>query len=142
MVEMLIAMLILAFGLLAGGQMIYVSVASESLARSKWAAAVAAQSRVELLADVFSRDQADVDLTVGNHGPVMVQVANPAANRVLNRFNITWTVSTVPDPRPGKVLLAKQVVVTVTPVDAAGATNLKAFLNKMVAVSAVFSPRN
>jgi len=143
LIETMIAMLVLTFGLLAAGQMIYVSVAAASLARSKGSAAVVAQSKLEELSALFSHNPASADLTDGNHGPETSQIVNPAeGNSVLNRYSITWTVSTVPDPRPNRTLAAKQVVVTVTPVDAADNNNRKAFLNKVVTVSAVFSVRH
>ena len=143
LVEMLIAILILAFGLLTAGQMIYASMASMSLARSKGGAAVVAQNKLQFLSDLYSHNQAAADLTVGNHGPEIVQITNPADNNsVLNRLRVTWTVSNVVDPRAGKVLKALQVIVTVTPINNAGVANGKAFLNKIVTVGSVFSPRN
>jgi prepilin-type N-terminal cleavage/methylation domain-containing protein len=143
LVEMLIAILILAFGLLTAGQMIYASMASMSLARSKGGAAVVAQNKLQFLSDLYSRNQAAADLTLGNHGPEIVQITNPADNNnVLNRLQVAWTVSDVVDPRAGKSLKALQVIVTVTPVNNADVANRKAFLNKIVTVGAVFSPRN
>ena len=141
LIETLIAMLIMTFGLLAAGQMIYVAVGSASLARSKGSAAVVAQDKLEFLAARYSRDKSAADLTEGNHGPERVEILNPAVNNALNRFNVAWVVSTVSDPRAGKVIDARQVVVTVTPINAANAANLKAGFNKVVVVSAIFSPR-
>src|SRR5436309_1438300 len=61
---------------------------------------------------------------------------------IVNRFNVTWTVSQVSDPRAGKVLAARQVRVTVTPAETTGtAANTKSGLNKVVNVTAIFSPR-
>jgi len=143
LIETMIAMVVLTFGLLAAGQMIYVSVAAASLARSKGSAAVVAQSKLEELSALFSNNPASAALTDGNHGPEASQIVNPAeGNSVLNRYSVSWTVSTVPDPRPNRTLAAKQVVVTVTPVDAANNNNRRAFLNKIVTVSAIFSVRN
>jgi type II secretory pathway pseudopilin PulG len=143
LIETMIAMLVVTFGLLAAGQMIYVSVASASLARSKGSAAVVAQSKLEELSALYSSNPAAADLTDGAHGPQQVQIINPANNNsVLNRFSVSWTVNTVPDPRPGWVLTAIQLSVTVTPVDAANNNNRSAFLNKIVTVTAVFSPRH
>ena len=138
--EMLIALLILTFGLLSAGQLMLVAMGSASLARSKGSAAVVAQDRLESLGDLYRRNQAAPELTVGDHAPVQVQVQNPADNTVLNRFNVDWNVSVVPDAR-GKTLNARLVRVTVTPINAAGDVNNRVLLNKVVSVSSIFSPR-
>ncbi len=139
LVETLIAILILSFGLLATGQMMYVAMGSASLSRSKSSAAVVAQNRIDSLADLYRQNPSAADLTVGNHGPQQVQVTNPVDGTVLNRFNVSWTVSNVSDPRAGMVLQARQVAVTVTPVNTAGNTNNRISLNKVVSVTAIFS---
>ncbi len=141
LVEMLIAIVILTFGLLAAGQLLAVAMGSASLARSKGSAATAAQNQLEFLADLYRQNPAAGDLSVGSHGPVQIQVLNPANSRVLNRFNVSWVVATVPDPRAGRTLNAREVTVTVTPINGAGAVNNKAGLNKVVNVSTIFSLR-
>jgi Tfp pilus assembly protein PilV len=142
LVEALIATVIMCFGLLAAGQMIFIAAASGSLARSQDTASVAAQNKLEFLTGVYNRTPDSGDLSNGNHGPEQVQVLNSNANSVLNRFRVSWTVATVTDPRPGKLLKAKQVTVTVVPVDAAGSLNFKARLNKTVTVTAIFGLRS
>ena len=142
LVEMLISLLVLTFGLLAVGQLLYVAMSSASLARSKGAAALAAQDRLDFLADLFRQNPAAADLTNGDHGPVQAEVRNPSdANTILNRFNVTWSVSTVADPRAGKVLSAKTVTVTARPITTGGAVNNRVRLNKVVSVTGIFSPR-
>ncbi len=141
LIEMLIALVILTFGLLAAGQLLAAAMGSASLARSKGSAATAAQNRLEYLADLYRQSPAASDLTVGSHGPIQSQVLNPINGRVLNRFNISWTVATVSDPRAGKTLFARQVTVTVTPINSAGAVNNRAGLNKVVSVGTIFSLR-
>jgi prepilin-type N-terminal cleavage/methylation domain-containing protein len=140
LVEMLIALFILTFGLLAAGQMMAVAMSSSSLARSKGSAAVVAQDRLEALGDLFRQNAAAADLTVGDHGPIQVQVTNPVSMRAVNRFNVTWRVSVVPDAR-GKILNARLVRVTVTPIGAGTTANSRALMNKIVNVSGIFSPR-
>jgi prepilin-type N-terminal cleavage/methylation domain-containing protein len=141
LVEMLIAMTIMTLGLLAAGQMMYSAMASASLARSKGSAAIVAQDKLEFLADLYRQNSAAGDLTAGNHGPEQVALRNPINNRMLNRFNVTWTVATVPDPR-GVVLKARQVTVTVTPIRTDSTTeNVRNGQNKVVNVSAIFSQR-
>ncbi|NWG11913.1 MAG: type II secretion system protein [Acidobacteria bacterium] len=141
LIEMLIALLILSFGLLSAGQLMYLAMGSASLARSKGNAAMVAQDKLEFLADVYRRNRADADLTVGDHGPEQVEILNPNSGTALNRFRIVWNVSTVPDPRAGKVLHARLVRVTVTPLGTGAAVNNQIGLNKTVSVSSIFSTR-
>ncbi len=141
LVEMLIAIIILTFGLLAAGQLLMVAMGSSSLSRSKGGAASAAANKVEFLADLYRQNPNAADLTTGSHGPEVVQILNPINNRVLNRFNVNWTVATVPDPRAGKNLNARMVTVTATPIDGSGASHNMAGLNKTVSVSSIFSVR-
>jgi prepilin-type N-terminal cleavage/methylation domain-containing protein len=138
--EMLIALFIMTFGLLSAGQLMLVAMGSSSLARSKDSAAVAAQDRLEFLADLYRRDTSAAELTVGDHAPLLVNIVNPTDNSVLNRFSVGWNVSVVPDAR-GKTLHARLVRVTVTPIDTAGNVNSRRLLNKVVSVSSIFSPR-
>ncbi len=141
LVELLIATLILTFGLLAAAQIIYSALCSASLARSKGNIAVVAHAKLEFLADLYARNPGAPELSDGDHGPDLVPVLNPATGAVLNRFSVTWQARTVGDPRPGKTLQARQIVVVVSPVDTAGGANHKAFLNKTTVVAGIFSPR-
>ena len=141
LMETLIAMLIMTFGLLAAGQLMFVAVGSASLARSKGNAAVVAQNKLEFLADLFRQNSADAALTNGNHGPEQVQILNPSASGALNRYNVSWTVATVSDPRAGKVLSARSVTVTVNPIGSGTSANNQKSLNKVVNVTDIFSPR-
>lgn len=141
LIEMLIALVIMTVGLLSAGQLMYVAMGSASLARSKGNAATVASDRLEFLADVYRRDRLDASLTVGDHGPEVVQVTNPNTGTALNRFRVQWTVSTVPDPRAGKVLQARLVRVTVTPIRGADTTNNRIGLNKVISISSIFGPR-
>jgi Tfp pilus assembly protein PilV len=142
LMEALIALLVLTYGLLAAGQLMLVAMGSASLSRSKSNASVVAQSRIDLLADLYRQDPASSDLTLGAHGPVQVELINPLNSKTLNRYNVAWTVSTVSDPRPGKSLSARAVTVTVTPINAAGATSSRVLFNKIVTMTTVLSPRS
>jgi len=137
--ETLIAILILSFGLLAMGQLMYAAMGSASLARSKTSASIAAQNKLEFLADLYRHSPSASDLKSGSHGPQQVQVANPVDGTILNRYGISWTVGNVADPRAGKVLPAKKVTLTITPIDAVGSNNSKTFMNKVLSVTAIFS---
>jgi prepilin-type N-terminal cleavage/methylation domain-containing protein len=140
LIEALVALMILAIGLLAAGQMIYAALGSASLSRSKGTAAMAAQSKLQFLADQYRRDPLASDLCEGNHGGEQVKIANPIDNSTLNLYAVSWNVSPVFDPRPGKALKAKYIAVTVKPIQPTGADNSKAGINKVVSLAAIFSP--
>jgi prepilin-type N-terminal cleavage/methylation domain-containing protein len=141
LVEMLLAIIIMTFGLLAAGQMMASALGNASLTRSKGTAAVVAQDRLEALAQIYQQDPRSATFDNGTYGPVQIQITNPTNSSVLNRYNVSWTVSSVADPRAGVSLLSKQVQVTVTPINALGAPNNQRLLNKTVTMSAIFSPK-
>jgi type II secretory pathway pseudopilin PulG len=141
LVETLIATLVLTFGLLAVGQLIYVVMSSMSLARSKGSASLVAQAKLDFLADLYRQNPGAPDLTDGAHGPEQVQITNLNSSSALNRYNVAWKVAMVPDPRPGKVLKARQVTVTVRPIGSGATVNDKASLNKVVNLTTIFSAR-
>jgi prepilin-type N-terminal cleavage/methylation domain-containing protein len=139
LVESLMAILILSFGFMFVGRMIVSSVGSTTLSRSKSTAGLAATNQLEWLALKYRANAGDADLAVGNHGPQQVEIINPHDSRKVNRYSVGWTVSSVPDPRAGKTLMAVRVTVTVTPIGAGTETNNKVGLNKVVNVSTIFS---
>ncbi len=139
LIEVMMALGILAFGLLAAGQLLYVMSASNSLARSKSTAILAAQDTLESLGALYHRDPAAPDLALGGHGPQSIEVRNPANGSILNRYSIHWRVATVSDPRSGKMLQARRVSTTIAPVNMGGAANNQVGLNKVINVSTVFS---
>jgi type IV pilus assembly protein PilV len=140
LVEVMIALSILVFGLLAAGQMLFIASASGSLARSKGTAAIAAQDRLETLADLYRIDPSSMDLTAGDHGPVRTEITNPNDRTTLNLFEITWNISGVSDPRPKTLKDVKLIRVTVTPIQHNGEINSRPNLNKILNVMTVFSP--
>jgi Tfp pilus assembly protein PilV len=140
LVETLIAMFIMTFGLLAAGQIMYVAMSRSSLARSKGNAALVAQNKLELLGDLFRQNPLAADLANGNHGPEQVRILNPSTSSATDHFNVTWNVNTVADPRAGKILKAKQVRVTVTPTGG-GAPNSQVGMNKVVSVTSILSSK-
>ena len=141
LIEIMIALTLLAFGLLATGQLLFVAAGSGSLARSKSTAGIAAQNMLESLGAAYRQNPLASDLTVGTHGPVRTQVANPTDGSTLNLFAVSWTVNGVPDPRPGKVMKAREVRVTVIPIKDDGANNSRVGLNKILNVTTIFSPK-
>jgi len=141
LVESLMAMLILALGLMFVGPMTFSAISSTTLARSKDTAGLAAANQLETLASLYKASASDANLTPGSHGPVQVEIINPSDNSKLNRYNVAWTVASVPDARPGKVLRAVQVTVTVTPIGSGTATNIKVRQNKVLNATTIFSFR-
>jgi prepilin-type N-terminal cleavage/methylation domain-containing protein len=141
LIEVLAAIAVLTFGLLAAGQLMVVSVGAGSLARSKGTAAIAAQNKLEYLSDLYHRTPGAMDLAPGAHGPEQMQVLNPVNEKALNHFSVEWIIAKVPDPRPGKMPDALLASVTVVPVHSGGGNNEKPLLNKSVNVTTVFSPR-
>jgi prepilin-type N-terminal cleavage/methylation domain-containing protein len=140
LIETMIALAILTFGLLAASPMIYTAVRSNSLARSQSTAGIAAQNKLELLAEVYRRNPSDKDLMPGSHGPDQIRIVNPNDESILNRYHIHWTVSLVPDPRPGRISDARLVQVAVTPIGLDGAENSRPGFNKILNISTIFSP--
>ncbi len=141
LVEVLMALSILTFGLLAVGQLLFASLSASSLARSKSTAAIAAQSQLEFLSDLYRQRATADELSLGSHGPLQTQVVNPSTGGVLNRYIVSWEVSLLPDPRPSKTLSSRLVTVTATPATAQGVVNSRVPLNKVVSISGVLSPR-
>jgi len=141
LIEMLIATLILTFGLLAAGQLISASLGSSSLSRSKETASIVAESKIESLAGLYRRNLNSPDLTLGSHGPEQAEVINPLDGKSLNRYDLSWIVAAVPDPRTGITLPARSITVTAHPIDATGAPNMKVSMNKAIAISTIVSTR-
>jgi prepilin-type N-terminal cleavage/methylation domain-containing protein len=141
LIELMIAVAVLTFGLLAVGQLFYVAASSSSLSGSKGSAAIAAQNMLESLADLYSRNPSAEDLAFGNHGPRQIQVNNPIDGTILNRYAISWTVDRVQDPRPGKAVDAKLVSATITPIQTTGAENNRPPFNKTLSVATIFSTK-
>ena len=139
LVETIFALSILAFGLLAAGQLLFIAAGSNSLARSKDGAVLAAQSTMESLGDLYRQNPSAAELSLGSHGPRSIEVINPADGIRLNRFNITWVVENVPDPRPGKHINARRLRTAVNPVGDDGSTNSQPGLNKILNLSTIFS---
>jgi Tfp pilus assembly protein PilV len=138
-IEILFALLIMTLGLLAAGQMIFVAMSSASLARSKSNAALLAQDKLEILADLYRRDPEASELSVGNHGPDQVQVQVHGGGSTPDRYSVSWVVSVVADPREGARPVARSIRVNVAPSDTGGVDNQKSRLNKRVSVNCVLT---
>jgi len=139
LIEIMIALVILTFGLLATAQLIYISVGSGSLARSKQTASIAAQQRMEYLSDLYRLNPDAEDLAPGSHGPQEDIVENPVDGKILNRYRVSWSSAGVADPRPGKAPRARLVSATIVPIRPDGSVNLKPALNKTLTFSTIVS---
>jgi prepilin-type N-terminal cleavage/methylation domain-containing protein len=139
LIEIMIALVILTFGLLATAQLIYLSVGSGSLARSKQTASIAAQQRMEYLSDLYRLNPDAEDLAPGSHGPQEDIVENPVDGKILNRYRVSWSSAGVADPRPGKAPRARLVSATIVPIRPDGSINLKPALNKTLTFSTIVS---
>ena len=141
LVESLIAILILALGLMFVGPMIFDAISATTLARSKDTGALAATNQLETLERLYRANPNDANLTAGHHNPVQVEIVNPIDNSKLNRYSVSWTVASVPDPR-GSALHAVQVTATVTPIGVGSEENSKVRQNKIINVTTIFSLRS
>jgi len=139
--EVMIAMSILALGLLAAGQLLYIVEQSNSLARSKETAAFAAQNMMESLGALYNQNPSVTDLTLGAHEPRNVEVTNPADGAVLNRYQVSWTVENIPDPRPGKSLKARLIRTTVKPALDNSTENNQIGFNKTLSAATILVQR-
>lgn len=142
LVESLMAILILTLGLMAAGQMMVVSLSGPALARSKGSAVSVAQNQLDFLTNEYRQNANGPDLTVGSSYSTQVTVSDASTSNTLNRFNVAWTVSAVPDPRAGYVTQSKEITLTVTPLQSTGSsTNIKSGMNKVITVSTILSQR-
>jgi len=141
LIEVLLAIIILTFGLLSTGRLIYSVLSSASLARSKQSAALIAQSKMDSLISMYERNAESPELQIGSHGPEEKTIVNPSDNVPLNRFEIRWIVGPVPDPRAGKSLKARIFLVTVTPIGWGSDRNIQASQNKAVSIASILAPK-
>lgn len=141
LIEVLMATALATVGLLAACQLIYLAMSASSLARSKETAVISAMNKLESLSDEYSKNPSLRNVLPGKHGPEEIRVINPDDGSELNRFQMVWIVETVQDPRPEKILDARRVRVTVTPVLAGGTVNYRPPFNKILNVTTVFHRR-
>jgi len=140
LVEVLIAVFILAFGLLAAAQLLTMTMGLDLLARSKSTAALAAQNELERLADLYLRNPAAKELAIGTHqAEELMEIRNPVNQNVLNRYKITWLVSGIPDPRPEIEPQGLIISVRATPMLTESEENPRSYQNKTITLNAVIA---
>ena len=116
LVELMIAVFILTFGLLSAAQLLIMTMGLDALARSKSTATLAAQNELERLTDLYLRNPASGELTIGAHQAAeLTEIRNPLTRNVLSRYKITWLVGNIPDPRPGIDLPGRTISVRAVP---------------------------
>lgn len=142
LIESMIALLVMSTGLLAIAQLMLVTFSGPTLARSKSTAAMVAGEKLRFLAARYRLNPADAALTLGTHGPEQVSIRNPNDGGTLNRFNVQWTVSNVPDPRTWRPFNGAILAVRVTPIRADGTDNRMARMNKVINMTTVVSARS
>ena len=140
LVEMMIAIFILTIGLLSVAQLLTMTIGLDALARSKSAAALAAQNEFERLSDLYRRNPAAEELTIGTHqADELTEIRNPLTQNVLNRYKITWQVSGLPDPRPEIDPPGRIISVRATPMLTESMENTRPFQRKIVTINAVIA---
>jgi len=139
LIEVMITMIIMTFGLLACGQMVAGAIKSATLARTKGNAAIVAQNQLERLADLYRRDRHDPSISIGTQGPVWVEIANPIHHRVLHRFRVEWIVT----PVTGTNIMAhtRNIRLSVIPIDESKNNLFKPGWNERITMSMVLSTR-
>ena len=140
LVEVMIAVFILTVGLLSAAQLLAMAAGLDAQARSKSTAALAAQNELERLADLYRRNPAADELTIGTHqAEELTEIRNPATQNVLSRYKITWLVEGIPDPRPGLEPQGRVISVRATPMLTESVESPRSFKNKEITLNAVIA---
>jgi prepilin-type N-terminal cleavage/methylation domain-containing protein len=140
LIESMVALIILTFGLLATGQILFTAARMGHLARAKSTAVIAAQSTVEFLSDLYRRNPAAEELMPGSHGPISTQVTNPVNDKVLDRYSISWISEAMPNSRQSSSPQGCILSVRVTPLVSSENERFTSLLNKTLTVTTLVSP--
>jgi len=140
LIEVMVAVFILAFGLLAAAQLLTMAMMLEAQSRSKSTAALAAQNEIERLADLYRRNPAAEELAIGAHqSEELTEIRNPITQNVLNMYKITWHVSGIPDPRTGMEMDGRVISVQAAPMLAEREDSPHYLKNKAITLNAVIA---
>jgi len=140
LVEVMIAVLILAIGLLSAAQLLTMALKLDALARSKSTATLAAQNELERLSDLYQRNPAAEELTIGTHqAEELTEIRNPITQKVLNMYKITWQVGEIHDPRPEMETRGRIISVRATPMLTENAENINPSNNKVITLNVVIA---
>ena len=140
LVEVMIAVLILTIGLLSAAQLLTMALKLDVVARLKSTATLAAQNELERLTDLYRRNPAADELTIGAHqAEELTEILNPITQKVLNRYKITWLVGEINDPRPEMDPRGRTISVMATPMLTESAENANFSINKVITLNAVIT---
>jgi prepilin-type N-terminal cleavage/methylation domain-containing protein len=140
LVEMMIAVFILAVGLLSAAQLLTLTVGLDALARSKSAATLAVQNEIDRLSGLYRQNPASEELTIGTHQATeLIEIRNPLTQNVLNRYKITWSVNGIPDPRPGIDQPGRIISVRATPMLTESMENTHPFQRNAITLNAIIA---
>jgi len=138
--ELIVALFILAVGLLSVAQLLTMTIGLDALSRSKSTAALAAQNELERLTDLYRRNPAAEELTIGTHqAEKLVEMRDPSNQNVRNRYKVTWSVNSIPDPRHGVDLPGRVISIRAVPMLTENMENISAFQNKAITLNAVIA---
>lgn len=140
LVEVLIAISILTFGLLAAAQLLTMTIILDAKSRSKSTASLAAQNEIERLADLYRRNPDAEELIIGTHqAEELTEIRNPLNQNVLNRYKITWLVDGIPALHPGINAQGRIISVRATPMLTENLENTDSSKNKAVTLNTVIA---
>jgi type II secretory pathway pseudopilin PulG len=114
LLEILFALIVMSFGLLAAAGLLALAATSGSLTKSMDCAVLSAQGQLEFLEDLYQRDPDSPDLLPGDHSGNVLEFKDAAGNQVLQKLSVSWSVS-VPDPKPGPEAGAILITVSAVP---------------------------
>jgi Tfp pilus assembly protein PilV len=140
LIESLIAVFMLTFGLLATGQILYTAAGLGHLARSKSTAVIAAQHTLEFLSDLYQRNPDAAEFAPGKHGPIQNQVVNPVTGQILNQYNISWISEIMVDTDSSESPRGRIIRVAITPISASGQKTPHSMLTKTLTVTLLIHP--
>jgi hypothetical protein len=140
LIESLIAVFMLTFGLLATGQILYTAAGLGHLARSKSTAVIAAQNTLEFLSDLYERNPDAAEFAPGKHGPIQNQVVNPVTGQILNQYNISWISEIIADTHSAGSPHGLILRVEATPISASGQKAPHSLLTKTLTVTLLIYP--
>ncbi len=131
LLESVIALLILASGLLGLAQLFVLAISQNAYGRQNTMAVSVAANQIETLRNAYNNDLRtgipSADMTAGDHSPVTVTLVPPEnSNQGSFSFNVTWSVTFNGSER--------DITVIVTP----GSSNVK--LNRTVQLTSHFAP--
>ncbi len=141
LVEVIIALSLTAFGLLAVAQIFVTAANTSRLARSKEHAVLTARNKLEYLCDLYQRDASHPDLHSGNHGPEEIPVWNPYNTKIMDLFRLTWSVQNISDPGTGRIPSGIEITVSAIPIRNDGSPVVRPYFSGTVMLTAIVGPQ-